>query len=158
MAFVRYVLVALAIAGVDQISKFLIVQNFALHQQQTILPGILSLTHVRNDGAAFSALRGMGWLFVAIFAVLTVALVYEYFRRPMPFRPFERLCLAAVYGGGLGNLIDRVRLGYVVDMIQTDFMDFPIFNVADCFITCGCIALMLHLALCNREFWKEEKK
>ena len=55
-------------------------------------------------------------------------------------------------------MIDRLRFGYVVDMIQTDFMDFPVFNVADCFITCGCILLMVHLFLFNKEFWKEEKK
>ena len=63
-----------------------------------------------------------------------------------------------IIAGGLGNLIDRVRLGYVVDMIQTEFMNFPVFNVADCFISCGCILLMLHLILCNRQIWKEDKK
>ena len=55
--------------------------------------------------------------------------------------------LFAVLGGGLGNLIDRVRLGYVVDMIETQFMDFPVFNVADCFITCGAIAMAVFLIL-----------
>ena len=55
-------------------------------------------------------------------------------------------------------MIDRVRLGYVVDMIETLFMDFPVFNVADCFITCGCIALMAHLVFRNKSFWKDEKK
>ena len=64
----------------------------------------------------------------------------------------------AVFAGGLGNMIDRLRFGYVVDMIATEFIDFPVFNVADCFITCGCILLMLHLVFFNREFWKEEKK
>jgi signal peptidase II len=54
-------------------------------------------------------------------------------------------------------MIDRVRLGYVVDMIETEFMEFPVFNVADCFITCGCIALMVSLVF-NKEFWKDEKK
>ena len=55
-------------------------------------------------------------------------------------------------------MIDRVRLGFVVDMINLDFMSFPVFNVADCFITCGCILLLAHLILFNKEFWKEEKK
>ena len=55
-------------------------------------------------------------------------------------------------------MIDRVRLGYVVDMIETEFIDFPVFNVADCFITCGCILLMVSLILFNKEFWKEDKK
>ena len=64
----------------------------------------------------------------------------------------------AIYGGGLGNMIDRIRLGYVVDMIETKFMVFPVFNVADCFITCGCVAVMASLILFNKEFWKDEKK
>ena len=55
-------------------------------------------------------------------------------------------------------MIDRVRLGYVVDMIETKFIRFPVFNVADCFITCGCIALIAHLVLFNKNFWKDEKK
>ena len=76
----------------------------------------------------------------------------------MPFTTPERWCNAAIYGGGLGNIIDRVRLGYVVDMIETEFIRFPVFNVADCFITCGCIALLIHLVFFNRNFWKEEKK
>ena len=55
-------------------------------------------------------------------------------------------------------MIDRLRLGYVVDMIKTEFMNFPVFNFADCCITCGCILLLVHLFFFNREFWKEEKK
>ena len=55
-------------------------------------------------------------------------------------------------------MIDRIRLGYVVDMIETEFIRFPVFNVADCFITCGCILLLVHLFFLNRDFWKDEKK
>ena len=54
-------------------------------------------------------------------------------------------------------MIDRLRLGYVVDMIAVDFMEFPVFNVADCFITCGCIALIVHLVFFNKGFWKDKK-
>ena len=76
----------------------------------------------------------------------------------MPFTYFERFCIASVYAGGLGNMIDRLRLGYVVDMVEVEFMNFAVFNLADCFITCGCILLMIHLVFFNKEFWKEEKK
>lgn len=157
MAFGFYALLALLVAGADQLSKLLVVRHIPLHETLSFLPGLLSLTHVHNDGAAFSSFRGMRWLFVLIFLVFTVAVLYEYFRRPMPFTRFERFCIAAIYGGGLGNLIDRARLGYVVDMLQTDFIRFPVFNVADCFITCGCILLMVHLAFFNRKIWKDEK-
>ena len=101
---------------------------------------------------------GLFTLFALIFAAFTLALLYEYFKKPLPLAKTERWCLAAIYGGGLGNMIDRVRLGYVVDMLETEFMEFPVFNVADCFITCGCILLMAHLFLFNKEFWKDDKK
>ena len=90
--------------------------------------------------------------------MFTVAVVYEYFKKSMPFTTLERWCIAAIYGGGLGNMIDRIRLGYVVDMIETKFMEFPVFNVADCFITCGCVVLMISLCFFNRQFWKDGKK
>ena len=158
MAFACYALFALLIAAGDQITKYLVVENIALFQDVPLLPGVLGLTHVRNEGAAFSSFRGMQWLFVLIFVVLTLAVVYEYFKKSMPFTALERWCIAAIYGGGLGNMIDRVRLGYVVDMLETEFMEFPVFNVADCFITCGCVVLMVHLAFFNKSFWKDGKK
>ena len=76
----------------------------------------------------------------------------------MAFTPFERWCIAAIYGGGFANMVDRLRMGYVVDMIETAFMDFPVFNVADCFITCGCVLLMGQLVLFNKAFWKDKRK
>ena len=158
MIFLYYSLFAGAIVALDQFTKYLTVANIALYEDVAFIPGLLQLTYVRNTGAAFSSFEGQQWLFALIFVVFTGMLLYEYFRKPMGFLPFERWCIAAIYGGGLGNMIDRVRMGYVVDMIETTFMEFPVFNVADCFITCGCILLLLHLILVNKEFWKEEKK
>ena len=154
---IKYILLIMGIVIVDQATKWLVVENIALYGQVDFLPGVLSWTYTRNTGAAWSMLEGQRWLFVVVFAVLTVLLLLEYFKFPMPFTALERWFLAAIYGGGLGNMIDRVCLGYVVDMIKTDFIDFPVFNVADCFITCGCILLIVHLIFFNKEFWKEEK-
>lgn len=158
MQFLWFCLFAGAVVAADQITKYLVVSNIALFGQVPFLPGIVRLTYVRNTGAAFSAFEGMQWLFILVFVVLTGLILVEYFWKRMPFTTFERWCIAAVYAGGLGNMIDRVRLGYVVDMIQTEFMDFPVFNVADMFITCGCILLMIHLVFFNKKFWKDEKK
>ena len=158
MTFFIYVIFVAVIVGLDQLTKYLVVAGIPLGGHVPFLPGILELTYVRNDGAAFSSFAGMQWLFALIFLVFTGAVLYEYFKKPMGFTKFERWCIAAVYGGGLGNMIDRLRLGYVVDMLNTQFMDFPVFSVADCFITCGCIALLSSLAFCNKGFWKDEKK
>lgn len=151
-------LFAVGIVAADQITKALVLANIPMGGEVPFLPGVVGLTYVRNFGAAFSSFQGMQWLFAVIFVVFTVAVIWEYRKKAMPFTTLERWCIAAIYGGGLGNMIDRVRLGYVVDMIETQFMEFPVFNVADCFITCGCILLVAHLILFNKDFWKEEKK
>ena len=155
---IQYILFILAIVLADQWTKWLVVENIPLYGHVDFLPGFLGFTYTQNTGAAWSMLSGQQWLFVVVFAILTVLLLLEYFKFRMPFTGLERWLIVAVYGGGLGNVIDRVRLGYVVDMIRTEFMDFPVFNVADCFISCGCILLILHMIFFNKEFWKEEKK
>ena len=149
---------AAGIVAADQFTKFLVLQYIPLHSNVAFIPGLLSLTYVRNTGAAFSSFEGAQWLFAVVFLLFTAAIVWEFSGKRWPFTNFERWLIVAIYGGGVGNMIDRFRFGYVVDMIQTDFMVFPVFNVADCFITCSAILLLLHLFLINKEFWKEEKK
>ena len=157
MQFLYYALFSLFVVAADQFAKYLTVAYIPLHADIPFLPGLLQLTYVQNTGAAFSTFEGQQWLFALIFLVFTGMVLYEYFKKPMRFTKLERFCIAAIYGGGLANMLDRVRLGYVVDMIETTFMDFPVFNVADCFITCGCVVLMVHLVLWNKSFWKDGK-
>ena len=158
MQLLYYALFAGGIVAADQFTKYLTVQNIALWEEIPFIPGLLQLTYVQNTGAAFSSFEGRQGMFALIFLIFTVLIIWEYRKNSMGFSKFERWCIAAVYGGGLGNMIDRVRMGYVVDMIETTFMEFPVFNVADCFITCGCIAMMVSLVLFNKEFWKNDKK
>ncbi len=145
------------VVALDQISKFLVVEFIPLYGSVEAIPGLFHLTYVQNIGAAFSMLQGQQWLFALLFAVLTVAVIWEFSKKRLPFTTFERWCIVAIYAGGLGNMIDRIRLGYVVDMIAVDFVDFAVFNVADSFVTCGCILLMVHLIFFNRDFWKDKK-
>lgn len=158
MSFLLYFLFAATVVGLDQFTKYLTLVNIPLHTEVPFIPGFLGFTYVRNYGAAFSSFQGQQWLFAIVFAVFTLAIIWEYVKNSMGFNKFERWCIAAIYAGGLGNMIDRLRFGYVVDMIQTKFMNFPVFNVADCFITCGCFALIFSLFFINKDFWKEEKK
>ena len=161
MQYIYMLLAVLGITAADQFTKYLTVIHIDYTYPPTtepFIPGFLSFTHARNTGAAFSSFEGMQWLFALLFVAFTLAVIWDFWKKSMPFTKLERWLILCIYAGGLGNMIDRVRLGYVVDMIQTDFMDFPIFNVADCFITCGCILLILHLIFFNKEFWKDEKK
>lgn len=158
MQYVWMALMVLGIVGLDQFTKYLTVVNIPLYTEMEAVPGVFHLTFVKNTGAAWSAFEGMTWLFALVFVIFAVFLVWEFSKNKMGFTTLERWCLVAVFGGGLGNMIDRIRLGYVVDMIEVDFIRFPVFNVADCFISCGCILLMIHLIFFNRQFWKDEKK
>ena len=157
MGNILMLLFCAAVVAADQWTKYLVVEQIPLHTDVAAVPGLFHLTYVQNTGAAFSMLEGMQWLFAVVFLVLTVAVIWEFWKKALPFSRFERWCVAAVYAGGLGNMIDRVRLGYVVDMIEVEFISFPVFNVADCFITCGCVALIVSLVLFNKDFWKDEK-
>ena len=156
----QYLFMLLFVAGVtvlDQLSKLWVVNNIPLYARLEAIPGLFHLTYVQNTGAAFSALEGMRWLFVVIFVLFALGILWEFTKNKLGLDTFERWCVISVFAGGLGNMIDRLRLGYVVDMIEVEFIRFPVFNVADCFITCGSILLLVHLFLFNREFWKEEK-
>ena len=158
MPYLFMSLFAAAIVAADQFTKFLVLQNIPLHGHVDFIPGLLSLTYVRNTGAAFSSFEGAQWLFLIVFVLFTAAIVWEFSGKRWPFTNFERWLIVAIYAGGIGNMIDRFRFGYVVDMIETAFIDFPVFNVADCFITCGCFAMMFSLFFINKDFWKEGKK
>jgi signal peptidase II len=157
MQFLLFSIFAALIVVADQITKYLTVAWIPLYGQKDFIPGLLSLTYAQNTGAAWSAMEGMIWLFVLIFLIFVAGMIWEFITNKLGFTTFERWCVMAVFGGGLGNMIDRLRLGYVVDMIRLEFMNFPIFNVADCFITCGCILLMVHLLFFNENFRKEKE-
>ena len=148
---------SLALLGLDQWVKHYVTVNIPLGEAQPFLPGLVELRTVHNYGAAWSSFSGMRWLLVAVTSVIVIAVAVVLLRRIVR-HPLGVAAGFLILSGGVGNIIDRVRLGYVVDMIQTEFMNFPVFNVADCFISCGCILLMLHLILCNRQIWKEDKK
>ena len=156
----QYLFMALFVAGItaaDQLTKLWVVNAIPLYTRVDVIPGLFHLTYVQNTGAAFSSLQGMQWLFLLVFLAFAAGIVWEFSKKRMPFTTFERWCIVAVFGGGLGNMIDRLRLGYVVDMIEVEFIQFPVFNVADCFISCGAVLLLAHLILFNKEFWKDEK-
>ena len=157
MQFLLFSIFAAVIVIADQVTKYITVAFIPLRGHVDFIPGFLGLTYTQNTGGAWSMMEGMIWLFVLIFALFTAGLIWEFVHKKLGLTTFERWCVIAIFGGGLGNMIDRLRLGYVVDMIRLDFMDFPIFNVADCFITCGCIALMVHLVFFNKRFWKDNQ-
>ena len=146
---VYFPLAAVVLIVLDQLSKLWIVNHITMDTIQECLPGIFSLTYLRNYGAAFSILQNQQWLFAVItFAVVGAACYY--FVKNINGQFWFLLGLILIISGGLGNFIDRVRLGYVVDMIHLDFMNFAVFNMADSYLTVGVVILFIAL-------WKEEE-
>ena len=146
--------VCLALAAVfcvaaDQAVKFLVVNTMSPGESEPLLPPLLQLTRVHNYGAAWSSFSGARWLLIALTAAGMCAIAWLLVK--IVRHPLGQWSLAIILGGGIGNLIDRVRLGYVVDMLDTMFMDFPVFNVADVFVVCGTVcALIYYLAFYSK--------
>ena len=109
---IKYILFILTVVVVDQGTKWIVVKNIEYKIGNVpFLPGVISFVHEQNTGAAWSMLEGQRWLFVVVFVVLTALILLEYFKFRMPFTTLERWLITAIYAGGLGNMIDRVRLG-----------------------------------------------
>ncbi len=127
---------------IDRYVKLLVVQNLDLGETAELLPGLFRLQRVHNYGAAWSSFSGARWLLIGVTGVALAAIFYLVTR--IVRHPLGMWSLWLVLGGGVGNLIDRVQLGYVVDMFAAEFIDFPVFNVADIFVTCGAAAAAVY--------------
>ena len=138
-----YALLVLILVALDQVVKYLVVANIPLGEHVPFLPYIMDLTYVQNTGAAFSIFSEHTWILtmisMVVSVILAVALWKGFFRHPL-----GRLSLTLLLAGAIGNLIDRVRLQYVVDMFHVLFMNFAVFNVADVFVVVGGIAAALY--------------
>lgn len=144
MSVLAYWLTVILVVVADQSTKAAVCHLLPLGATRPFIPGVLELHHIENAGAAFSIGRGASWLFVGC-AIVVFALACLFVWRnelPMPLA----ISVGSVAGGGVGNMIDRVANGTVTDFLATTFVDFPIFNVADIFVTCGVIvSLVLYL-------------
>lgn len=139
---------------IDQLSKWLVVANMQLGDSIPVLPKILDITYSINDGAAFGMLDDSRWVFM-IFSTVAIAVILFYVLRYRPKNPWILVSLSMIAGGGVGNMIDRVRLEYVIDFIDCSGLGFPwIFNFADAFVCVGCGLMIFDLL---REIIAESK-
>lgn len=126
----------------DQLVKSYVVQNIALGEIKSWIPNLVSLTYLQNRGAAFSILQDQQLLFAVITLVVVVGAIW-YLHKHMENSFWMVLGLTLIIAGGLGNFIDRISQGFVVDMFHLDFINFAIFNVADSYLTVGVIILLI---------------
>ena len=135
-------IVIVALIALDQWVKFEIVKNIQLGEVKPFIPKILSLTYLRNTGAAFSILENQQWLFAVITLVVIGAAIW-YLSKHIKDSVWLLSALSLIIAGGIGNFIDRMHQGFVVDMFQLDFINFAIFNVADSYLTIGVLVLIV---------------
>ena len=128
----------------DQAVKGYVVKEIPLGGMRRFIPKVVSLTYLKNSGAAFSMLENQQWFFTIItLTAMGAAFVYLY--RHIKGSLLLLLGLTLIISGGIGNFIDRVRQGFVVDMFHLDFMNFAIFNVADIYLTVGVGLLLIYI-------------
>lgn len=142
---VCFVIGGLALAGLDQLLKIWATNYLLPLGSAPLIPGFIELRYVLNDGMAFSMLSGRRWLLIAVTGIVLLVVAGMLLFRRMP--RLERIVWMLVLGGGLGNLIDRVRTGVVVDYLNFQFIDFPVFNFADICVCVGVGLLILTLLL-----------
>ena len=150
VALISFVLLILF----DQWTKSLAVAHLMNQEPFVIIDGVFQLRYLENRGAAFGMMQGQQTFFVIMATVAVLAIIYIYFKLPWQKR-FHLLRTVGLFiaAGAIGNLIDRVMLGYVVDFFYFELIDFPIFNVADIYVTCSTIILSLLIIF----YYKEEE-
>ena len=133
----------------DFATKKAVAGNMALYQSIPVIPGVFNITYVKNTGASFGMMAGARWFFVAITVLLIAAVICYAVKNRITDRLFL-ISASFVVGGGIGNLIDRIATGAVVDFFDFCLINFAIFNVADCFVVVGVILMAIY-------YIKEEK-
>jgi signal peptidase II len=141
--FITALAACAALITIDQVTKYLAVQFLRPLESVELIPGIFNLTYVENEGAAFGLFQGARWFFVILGVFVLGVIVYYYTQLPNKKKyNTARLSLILIASGAIGNLIDRFRVGYVVDFFHADIIDFPVFNVADTFVVVGSFIMV----------------
>lgn len=141
-----FILLVIGTVLLDQLTKYWVLQSLVPIGEFKLWPDVLHFTYVENRGAAFGMLADHRWVFMVISTAAILALVV-YMCIARPKSRFEIVSLAFIAGGGIGNMIDRIFRGFVVDFIDVTCINFYVFNVADSFVCIGCGMMLLHLVL-----------
>ena len=144
-----FAILAVAVVIVDQVSKYFVSVNLPeVGDTFPVIKDVLHLTRVNNEGAAFGILSSHRWVFMVLSVVAIIGLtVWAAVFISKRDNKWMMTAAAFVVGGGIGNMIDRIRIGYVIDFIDCRFINFYVFNVADSFVTIGCILLIISLII-----------
>ncbi len=132
----------------DQFTKHLVVQNLKNNPPMVIIDNFLTFTYLENTGAAFGILKNRRWIFILITIISIFLISYILFKYKNKLQTINTIALSLILGGAIGNLIDRIRLGYVVDFVSMRFFNrynFAVFNLADTFVVIGSIIIIIFI-------------
>ena len=146
------IILSAVIVGIDQLIKFLVYSYLKPVGSVEIIPGLFSLTYVENKGAAFGMMANMRWVFIIFTIAVIAVLFYVIFKKKIKSKMFTASAILLI-GGGIGNLIDRIFLGYVIDYLSISFFP-PVCNFADYCISVGTVMLIVYLLF----FYDADKK
>lgn len=150
-----YILAIALCVAADQAVKLYVVSHLALYETAPLLPGVVELFYIQNTGGGFSILTNHTQLLTILTAAVMAVIAFLLVKKVFP-HPLAMWTLTLILGGGLGNLADRVRLGYVVDMFNFQFMNYPVFNVADILVVCGTIGFAAYYLLLHDKITEKE--
>lgn len=140
--FILPILAIALLTAIDQLTKYIIAGNFVLYETKKLIPGIISLTYIRNAGVAWGMFQGGRIIFLVLTVVVLFLCFYLYSNiSGKSEHRLLRMTLVVLVSGALGNMLDRIRLGYVIDFFDVDFIDFPVFNIADIYVVISMICL-----------------
>ncbi len=143
-------IIVVSVVLLDILTKYLTVQLLLpLGHDVVFIPHVIDFSYVENRGAAFGMFADSRWVFMLLSVVLMFALVM-FMKFSKINHPLFLISVAMILGGGAGNMIDRVFLGYVVDFIKTTFIDFPVFNIADCAVVIGTCLLAVYIVFFDK--------
>ena len=152
------VIIAAICFAIDRVAKVLTQVFVKPVGSIVVIENIFSFTYVENEGAAHGILQGKRWLFIAITCAVVVFMVIFLLKNYSRMPPLFRVSVGLILGGALGNLFDRIVYGYVVDMMQVTFIDYPVFNPADNMLVVGVILLGIYLLFLDKVFFVDKKK
>lgn len=145
-------ILAVILVAADQITKYFAILNLKGQSPYTIIDGVFELHYLENRGAAFGMLQEQKFFFIFIAAVILSVIVYVLFKTPYQKMYIKlHITLVIIAGGAIGNLVDRVRYDYVVDFLYFSLIDFPVFNVADIYVTLAAFCLVILLLFVYKE-------
>ena len=152
-----WILIIAASVIIDQITKMIVINSMTLYQSIPLIENVFSFTYIHNYGAAWGMFSNHRWVFILITAAALIIMpIFLYKYRNLHF--MFGFSLSLIIGGAIGNMIDRIFRGYVIDFLEATFIDFPVFNVADICVVCGAALMFIYIAFIDKTLFADKPK